>query len=423
MIDGVITSQTGGRQFDGTDITKYSMFVGGVNATNNALRQYSPLVNGYCRLFMVRPPYALLHLMAGGNPAYYYSSDSLFIQFKHILEYMNRSVSGIQAKTLEPASTPLQGGFAGRQFSLPTITKEATTEIQIGVYEFSGCPLATLLDSWMNMIGDENSGLATYGGHISGGRRADKTEVPLYSYSSDSNPIGIEFNEANHTAEFIYVLHDRSGAQVEKAMLLADCWPKSIEQNNIMDMPAGGTHDLVQYTIGFNCIAYSSPIITSIANDLLKQYRIVSNHLNFNPELGDAVYGNNSTPSNIKINRALGAVPSDSAVGTGIGNLPVYNPLNTPLTTKVNLSPGSVQQGTPQVTARHYTEAKLAGNKNVSFNPEELYGTQSGHGRQFDFDSTATTRIGSGTGDKAYVSSDQFTGSGPNPFQTTVVGG
>ena len=44
MIDGVITSQSGARQFDGTDITKYSLFVGGVNATNHALRQYSPLV-------------------------------------------------------------------------------------------------------------------------------------------------------------------------------------------------------------------------------------------------------------------------------------------------------------------------------------------------------------------------------------------
>ena len=183
MIDGVITSQSGARQFDGTDITKYSLFVGGVNATNHALRQYSPLVNGFCRLFMVRPPFALMHIMAGGNPANYYSTDSLFMQFKHILEYMNRSVTGIQPKTLEQTSTPLQGGFAGRQFNVPTITKESTNEITIGVYEFAGCPLATILDSWMNMIGDENSGLATYGGHISGGRDAAKREVPLNKYN------------------------------------------------------------------------------------------------------------------------------------------------------------------------------------------------------------------------------------------------
>ena len=70
MIPGVITSQSGGRQFDGKDITKYSMFVGGLNATNNALRQYSPLVNGYCRLFMVRAPFVLLSFTIGMNQLY-----------------------------------------------------------------------------------------------------------------------------------------------------------------------------------------------------------------------------------------------------------------------------------------------------------------------------------------------------------------
>ena len=372
MIDGVITSQSGARQFDGTDITKYSLFVGGVNATNHALRQYSPLVNGFCRLFMVRPPFALMHIMAGGNPANYYSTDSLFMQFKHILEYMNRSVTGIQPKTLEQTSTPLQGGFAGRQFNVPTITKESTNEITIGVYEFAGCPLATILDSWMNMIGDENSGLATYGGHISGGRDSAKREVPLNKYNGTNNPLGIEFNEANHTAEFIYVLHDRSGAQVEKAMLLADCFPKQINQTNIMDMPAGGTHDLVQYDITFNCIAYSSPIITSIANDLLKQYRIVSNHLNFNPELGDAVYGEGSSTTSLTINKALGDVPSDSAAGTGIGNLPVYNPANTPSIRNVTLTPASNLQQTPQITAKSYQEAKLSGHRNYPVRNDKI---------------------------------------------------
>lgn len=412
MIDGVITSQSGGRQFDGTDITKYSMFVGGVNATNKALRQYSPLVNGYCRLFMVRPPFALLHIMAGGNPAYYYHSDSLFVQFKHILEYMNRSVTGIQAKTLEQTSTPLQGGFAGRQFNVPTLTKESTNSITIGVYEMGGCPIATILDTWMNMIGDENSGLATYGGFISGGRDVNNKEVPLYAYTNSTNKMGIQFNEANHTAEFIYVLHDRSGAQVEKAMLLCDCWPKQLNQTNIMDMPAGGTHDLVSYDVEFNCIAYSSPIITSIANDLLKQYRIVSNHLNFNPELGDAVYGPKASAETLTMNRALGGVPSDSASGTGIGNLPVYNPLTTPLITNVTLGQGSTGQSQPSINSVHYTKAKLAGNVNYPINEAEQYGL-AGNGRLFPFDDTATTRINSGATENAFLTSNQFSGEIP----------
>ena len=327
-IPGVITAQTGGRTFDAPDLTKYSMFVGGANATHHALRNYSPLLNGFGRLFMVRPPYAILKMFAGSDDKLY-SSDSLFIQFKHMLEYMNRSVTGFQDKQLENAGTAIQGGFAGRSFNTPTVTKETTSEFTVGLYEMVGAPVYTVIDGWMNAIGDENSGLATYGGWISGGYdEVTKKEKRLYTRSGESED-GIPFNEANHTAEFIYVMHDRSGSQVERAVLLADCYPKGISQGNILNMEQGGNHDNVTYDITFNCVLYRSPIITAIANDLLKQYRIVSNSLNFNPELGDAVYAENN--SNL-FQRSLGAVPVDSATGTNIGNIPVFNPSNSPKT-------------------------------------------------------------------------------------------
>lgn len=326
-IPGVITSQTGGRQFDAPDLTKYSMFVGGTNATHHALRNYSPLLNGFGRLFMVRPPKAILKMFAGSD-AYLYDRNNLFIQFKHMLEYMNRSVTGFADKTLEPASTPIQGGFAGRSFNTPTITKETTQEITIGLYEMVGTPVLTVIDGWMNAIGDENSGLATYGGWISGGTDENGLEKRLYRRSTEDEA-GIPFNEANHTAEFIYVMHDRSGSQVERAVMLADCYPKGVAQGNVLNMEAGATHDNVTYDVTFNCVVYRSPIITAIANDLLKQYRIVSNSLNFNPELGDAVYATDNT--NL-FQRSLGAVPVDSATGTNIGNLPAFYPTNTPKT-------------------------------------------------------------------------------------------
>lgn len=326
-IPGVITSQTGGRQFNAPNLTKYSMFVGGTNATHHALRNYSPMLNGFGRLFMVRPPYAILKMFAGKD-ANLYSKDSLFIQFKHMLEYMNRFVTGFNEKTLENANTAIQGGFAGRQFNTPTVTKETTQEITIGLYEMVGAPVLTVVDGWMNAIGDENSGLATYGGWISGGTDQNGIEQRLYR-RNDEESTGIPFNEANHTCEFIYVMHDRSGAQVERAVLLADCYPKGIQQGNVLNMEAGGNHDNVTYDITFNCVVYRSPIITAIANDLLKQYRIVSNSLNFNPELGDAVYADGDTSL---FQRSLGEVPVDSATGTNIGNLPVFNPTNTPKT-------------------------------------------------------------------------------------------
>lgn len=324
-LSNVITAQTGGRQFDAPNFTKYSMFVGGTNATHHALENYSPMMNGFGRLFMVRTPIAIAKMFAGGDDIY--NSQSLFIQFKHMLEYMNRSVTGFQEKTLEAAGTPIQGGFAGRQFNTPTVTREQTTSVTIGLYELVGAPVYTVIDGWMNAIGDENSGLATYGGYISGGKDSRNKETRLYT--TDGNTDGIAFNEANHTAEFIYVMHDRSGAQVERAVMLADCYPTGINEGAILDMEAGGTHDNVTYDVTFNCVVYRSPIITAIANDLLKQYRIVSNSLNFNPELGDAVYANGDANT---FSRALGAVPTDSATGTAVGNVPVFSTTNAPVT-------------------------------------------------------------------------------------------
>lgn len=385
-IKGVITSQTGGRQFEGNSIVDYSLFVGGVNATNHALRNYSPLLNGFGRLFMVRPPLVLLKIFAGGNDTYLYSRYNQFIQFKHMMEYMNRSVTNIQNKSLEAAGTPIQGGFAGRQFKTPTVTKVNTESFTVGMYELVGCPIRTVLDMWMNAIGDENSGLATYGGYISGGLNSKGKHQRLWKYSNQQDDTGIPFNEANHTAEFIYVEHDRSGAQVESAVLFADCWPTEVNDGAVLNMEAGGTHDNVTYEVTFNTIMYRSPIITSIADDLLKQYQIVSNSLNFNPELGDAVYSSlsNGKPT---FSYSMGSVPMDAATGTVNGNIPVYNPLNSPTTRTASVA-----------NQTQLDKAKLSGTDNSEkedwTNINNKPGTGYGSGGYNGYDPTNTLGYG-----------------------------
>ena len=368
----VITSQTGGREFNSPGIVDYSLFVGGVNGTHHALKNYSPLMNGFGRLFMVRPPLVLLKMFAE-NDSKLYDSSSLFIQFKHMMEYMNRSVSGFAQKTLGTAGNGIEGGFAGRKFATPTVTQVTTESVSIGMYEMVGCPIRTIIDSWMNAIGDENSGLATYGGYISGGKDANNFERRLYRYKDQdpSDTYGIPFNEANHTAEFIYVMHDRSGAQVESAVMLADCFPKSIDEGQVLNMEGPGQHENVQYTLEFNCIVYRSPIITAIANDLLKQYLIVSNSLNFNPELGDAIYSDaNESTNRFNFNRALGPIPTDSVTGTGIGNLPAFAPTNEPITKETNFYTGYLkkakQAGQPGFKAK--------GDSTSNFGEDDYYG-------------------------------------------------
>ena len=71
-----------------------------------------------------------------------------------MMEYMNRSIEGFGELTLENASTPISGGFANRQFNTPTVTKDTTTEFTVGLYELDGAPVYTVIDGWMNAIGD-----------------------------------------------------------------------------------------------------------------------------------------------------------------------------------------------------------------------------------------------------------------------------
>lgn len=372
-ISNVITSQSGGRRFDVPDFTKYSYFEGGVNATHHALRNYSPQINGFGRLFMVRSPFAILRMFASRDSEMYDANNS-FIQFKHMTEYMNRSVEGFTDKVLENAAR-IEGGNANRGFNLPTSTRETTTSITISLYEFTGSPVREVIDGWMNAIADENSGLATYGGLISGGKNALGKDTRLFTTDA-GDTFGIPFNEANHTCEFIWVAYDRSGSQVEYAVLLADCYPTSLPQNILLNKSAGGAHDVVIYDIPFNCVVYRSNIITSIANDLLKQYRIVSNSLNFNPQLGDAIYSNDGR----KFNRAkLGGIPTDSATGTLAGNVPIYNVDNATMSANDTITVAPVPVG-PDMR-----DVKLAGNRNATntvINPMD---------RNFDFSAPNTT--------------------------------
>ena len=96
-----ITIQTGAHKYTNNKITSYSLMMGGLNVTHDALAQYDPLITGYGRLFMVRKPVLMTTLM----------SDE-FKRFKHILEYGNTGVSGIGDVTLD--STQISGGYAGK---------------------------------------------------------------------------------------------------------------------------------------------------------------------------------------------------------------------------------------------------------------------------------------------------------------------
>lgn len=258
-----------------SDIRKYSLFAGGLDMTHASSAVYDPLVTGYGRIFMVRKPVFLVKDYG----------EELNV-FKHILEYGNTGVSGIGDISVEDDT--LKGGYAGKEAGIVTGAKDNTNSFTIKTYEFSGSPLRAILHLWVTGVADLNSGLATYHG----------SDIPVLN--------------ANHTAEFIYTVSDRSGTKPEYACMFANCFPKTVPESHF-EYDAG-THNLVQLNIEFSCVKYESLAINYYAAKLLNKFKLLSNHLNFNPGLADA------QASGIVSQIANPNVPDEKIASTGIIN-------------------------------------------------------------------------------------------------------
>lgn len=259
-----LTFQSGAHESEKGKLTDYALFLGGLNVTRASLEQYDPLRTGYGRLFMIRQPKFL------NNEKY--GDTAKMKRFKHILEYANIGVSGNNNITMN--FNQMQGGYTNRQMDVPNIATDDSNEFTVRVYEFSGSPVREVIQMWINGMADIQSGFAHYNGAVMD---------------------GVEYSQANHTAEFIYVVTDPSGTKVEYAALFANCMPKEIKLDHFNY--DSGQHDLVQMDVAFTCTRYMSPVINDVASRLIKKYSVLVNSLNFNPGLTESDMINKNTGS------------------------------------------------------------------------------------------------------------------------------
>lgn len=238
----ISTIQSGIKQHTNEDLTKYALFLGGLNVTHDVLMNYDPLKTGYGRLFMIRKPVFLDN-----------NIPSKLKKFKHILEYGNTAVSGLNDITVNFES--IKGGYAGKTFDIPTYAEDGTNEFTVQCYEFSGSPIREVIHTWINGTTDLLTGLTHYNGD------------PIAKLQS------------NQTAEFIYVATDNTGENVEYACLLANCFPKNLKNDHFNY--TSGEHAVVTYDIQFTCTKYESAQINKVAKSLLSKYKLLSNSLNF----------------------------------------------------------------------------------------------------------------------------------------------
>lgn len=251
------TFQTNIHNHQMNNINQYALFMGGLNVTRDSLEQYDPLKTGFGRLFMIRPPL----FVAEGLP-------NKMKKFKHILEYANVGVSGMQ--DIEIETNQLTGGYAGRSMDIPNIAKDGANELTVKVYEFSGSPVREIIQFWMSGMADFNSGFTTYHG----------VNVPVC--------------QANQTAEFIYVSTDQTGKRIEYACQWSNCFPRNLKLDQFNY--DAGQHDVVSYDIQFFGTRYMSPQINNKATQLITKYNLLMDSLNFNGGYTtDEVYATHGT--------------------------------------------------------------------------------------------------------------------------------
>lgn len=264
-----VTFQKGIKQFAaGASITQYALFLGGLDVTRDALAAYDPFKGGFGRIFMTRGP-----VFIEENPAMF---EKLRV-FKHILEYANTGISGIN--DVDVSSETISGGYVGREFAVPTIAKNSTNQFTISTYEFSGSPMRELLMYWVTGVMDLQSGFSTYHGA--------------------TTPV----KQSNHTAEFVYVLTDQTGRydHIEFACLFANCFPTGIKMDHLNTR--AGEHNIADMDISFTTTMYESPKINEIGKALLKKYQVLTDSLDFNPrfivggEKNEDFYGDDGATS------------------------------------------------------------------------------------------------------------------------------
>lgn len=287
-----ITIQTGAHQFNGAEIMKYALTLGGLDTRFQSLKQWDPQIGVYPRIFMVRKPIAVVE--------YFADDPAKFNSFKHMIEYGNLGVTGLSNVTVE--FDEIKGGYGGRSFEIPKGTSDSTNEITIKLLELSGSANREVIHTWINMAVDLDTSLGHYNGLIAAGK--------------------LGYAQANQTAEFIYVATDRTGMKVEYACHLTNCFPKEIPTDHFnADDPSDHKH--TEFDVKFTCTKREGIDVNKKAVALLKAYQIMVNSLEYHTGLNIEDITMNPTGYNAR----TGLLEArDGVGGTTIGTQGSTNP-------------------------------------------------------------------------------------------------
>lgn len=228
------------------DITSHAYWLGGTDTTRETLSQYDLQRAGYGRLFIMRMPRFMDVILPESTK-----------KVRHLLQYANVGIDGIQGYSVDFAS--VTAGYAGNTVEIPTSAKDDTTSITIKIYDTAHSLIRSYIDYWITGTIDPYTGLCHYHGA--------------------THAASITRSQANQTMEAVYVSTDPSGEHVQYACLLTNMFPKSSDHSAFVYEP--GSHDLIQLSLEFTCNKYQSAQIDTLGSQLLNNYKILKNYMNF----------------------------------------------------------------------------------------------------------------------------------------------
>ena len=331
-----ITLQTGIREFTG-NLSEYTGMRGGLVPDMHTLRSLNPLTTNRVLCVMYRGPFFMLHYFKTNDSENYnaYNPANEYGQYKKIVEYFNTGITpGIGDAGL--ASSPLQGGFAGRSLNFPTVQNTNNNQtLGINVPEMCGRPVANFHNMWIDGIADPVTGLTTYHGLVGTSVKKDGSWVTQRIFSpvtsggsTELTDFALEPSPAWEIAEFLLILLDRSGARVEAAIMALGCVPTGkVGLNEAFTHNATGQSQVQQLTLNFSCQYIQSAYVNDIAARYVNQFATFGNSLNLNPGAGDAFFQRGQQgqyPDEINSAQFNGGKrPTLDSVQSGLGNAPI----------------------------------------------------------------------------------------------------
>ena len=244
----------------------FSYFLGGVDVTDQNLDQFTPYIQGVSKIFVHKtPPFMSLLQRKASNDGFAEWSR----QFKTYLESGYTRIDGIGDISAE--FVDFEGGFAAQKFSNVSTVRDETDTLSIQLFELTGSPVREYIETWMTGVRDPRTGIAHYHGVI--GQKGDDGVV-------------INYQEKNHTAEFVYLSMDPTAKKIEYACLFAHAFPTKVPKSHLNY--ESGNRDRVQMDLDFNITKYESYAINNIAIGYMNASAITYNYLDFVPDAGES---------------------------------------------------------------------------------------------------------------------------------------